>query len=113
MQFSTGCLVTYRRAEDLLHNAPAGRVALVILATDDAPSVISNTLKWLRRRWAHCPVTVVGDLGSGEHEMAARLGGANYLTRPVQPEQWLAVLAHVLGEPIRSWQSAPNRSDDK
>ena len=77
-------------------NAPTGKVALIILATADIPAVISQTLKWLRRCWPRCPVTVVGDLGGGEHEMAARKGGACYLTRPVSPEQWTAILIHVL-----------------
>jgi hypothetical protein len=39
---------------------------------------------------------VVGDEGGGIEEMTARTGGAQYLTRPVQPEQWEALLMHVL-----------------
>ena len=95
-EVNSGCLVTYRRAEDLLYNAPTGKVVLIILATADTPAVISGTLKWLRRRWSRCPVAVVGDVGSGQHEIAARQGGAFYLTRPVDPQQWNALLAHVL-----------------
>jgi DNA-binding response OmpR family regulator len=100
-ELNSGCLVTYRRAEDLIRNAPMGRVALIILATSDAPAAIGRTLKWLRRRWPRCPITVVGDQGSGELEMTARKGAACYLTRPVTPEQWTAVLTHVLGQPQR------------
>ena len=98
LEMNTGCLVTYRRVEDLMYNAPTGKVALVILATDDEPVVFSRILKWLRRVWSSCPVTVVGDVGGGKHEMAARIGGAYYLTRPVTPQQWLDVLSHVLAE---------------
>ena len=79
-------------------NAPSGRVALVILATSDVPAVLARTLRWLRHRWPKCPVTVVGDVGSGEHEIAARQGGATYLTRPVSDQQWAAVLSNVLGQ---------------
>ena len=106
-ELNKGCLVTNRRAEDLMCNAPAGMVALVILATTDAPTVLARTLKWLRRRWPGCPITVVGDVGSGRHEMVAREGAAWYLTRPVSAEEWAAILSHALGEPaahqIRSW----------
>ncbi len=97
-EVNTGCLVTYRRMEDLMYSSPTGKVALVILATDDKPAVLSRMLKWLGRRWPSCPVTVVGDEGCGDYEMAARIGGANYLTRPVAPQQWSAVLSHVLRE---------------
>ena len=36
-EVNSGCLVTYRRVQDLTHNAPAGKVALIILATQDQP----------------------------------------------------------------------------
>ncbi len=97
-QLNNGCLITYRRAEDLVFNAPAGRVALVILATNDSPEVLRRTLSWLRNRWSSCPVTVVGNEGGGRHELAAREGGAIYLTRPVEPHEWSSILAHVLKE---------------
>ena len=100
LEQNTGCLVTYLRAEDMLLNAPAGRVALVILATDDSAETLSRTLSWLHRRWPRCPITVVGDTGCGEYELAAREGGATYLTRPVSPEAWSAILTHALG-PVR------------
>ena len=96
-EVNTGCLVTYRRAEDLMFNAPSGRVALVILAAGDHPANLSRTLKWLRHRWPRCPITVIGDRGSGQYEMAARQGGAYYLTRPVAAAQWAAILSHALG----------------
>lgn len=94
---NSGCLVTYQRVQDLIGNAPHGKVALIILATNDLPAVVARTLRWLRQHWPRCPLTVVGDVGCGEHEMAAREGGACYLTRPIAPEQWTALLSHVLG----------------
>jgi len=97
-ELNNGCLVTYRRAEDIMFNAPAGKVALIILAASDTPAGLGRALRWLRRRWPRCPVTVVGDMGAGESEMAARKEAACYLTRPVSPEQWRAILAHVLSE---------------
>jgi len=97
-QLDSGYLVTYRRAADLVRNAPAGQVALVILATKDSPKTVSRTLKWLRHRWSRCPITVVGDLGSGELELAARKEAALYLARPVGSEQWKALLTHALGQ---------------
>jgi len=100
-EFDNGCLVIYRRAEDLWSNGPAGKVALVILASAHSPSGTRRTLKWLRERWPRCPVTIVGDSGCGDHEMAAREGGAIYLTRPVSHEQWQAVLNHAVGSARR------------
>ena len=107
LELNNGCLVTYRRAEDLMSNAPAGKVALVILATSDSPEVICRTLKWLRRRWPRVPITVVGDVGGGELELAARKEAACYLTRPVGDQQWRAIVAHALGVP------APQRVDNR
>lgn len=95
-ELNTGYLVTYCKAEDLLRNAPSGMVALVIVATDDSPPVLRGALHWLRRRWPGCPITMVGDAGYGDHEMIAREGGATFLTRPVSPEQWAAILLHAL-----------------
>lgn len=100
-QVNSGCLVTYRKAEDVLLNAPAGRVALMILASEDDPDVIVRILRWMRRRWPHCPVVVIGDEGGGPLEMAARTGGASFLARPVSAEQWSALVSHVLSEPGR------------
>jgi len=97
-KLNNGTLVAYRTVRDLALNGPAGRVALVILATNDTPAIIRQTLGWLRGHWPRCPVTVVGQSGGGDHEMAAREGGACYLTRPVAPEQWAAILTHLLGE---------------
>lgn len=97
LELNSACLVTYRRAEDLMYNVPTGRVALFILATADTPAATGRTLKWLRHRWPRSPITVVGDVGSGEQEIAAREGGAYYLTRPVSPEQWDSILTHALG----------------
>jgi len=92
---NTGCLVTYLKAEDLVLNAPAGPVALVILATDDSTAVLRRTLIWLRNRWPGCPITVVGDAGSGDHEMASRESGATYVTRPVSNNEWSAIVSHA------------------
>ncbi len=96
LQLNIGMLITYRKASDLMSNAPAGWVAVVILATKDSPAVIRRTLQWLHHRWPRCPVTVVGDIGSGDHEMAAREGGASFLSRPVTCEEWTAMLSHTL-----------------
>lgn len=105
-QYDSGCLVTYRRAGDLLLNAPHGRVSLVILAGDDTPSVVGRMLKWLRRRWPGCPVTVLGSPESRDLELAARSGGASYLVRPVSTEEWVATVAHAL-------QPAHSKSEDR
>ena len=101
LQVNSGCMVTYRRAEDVLLNLPSGKVALIILASAEDPEAIGATLSWMRRRWPVCPITVIGDVGGGEMEIAARKGGASYLTRPVAPEHWAAMIAHVLRVPGR------------
>ena len=105
-----GCLVTYLKAEDLVLNAPNGPVALVILATDDSTKVLGQTLTWLRNRWPGCPITVVGDAGSGEHEMAARQHGATYLVRPVRDADWSAILSHAFGR-IRKLLAGAGKRD--
>jgi hypothetical protein len=94
-ELDTGCLITYLKAEDLLLNAPTGVVALVILATDDSVGILQRTLAWLRQRWPRCPIIVIGEAGCGQRERTAREGGAIFLTRPVAPEQWSAVLSHA------------------
>ena len=95
-ELNSACLVTYRRAEDLMYGLPTGKVALFILATADTPAVIGKTLSWLRRRWPRCPVLVIGDAGGGDGELTARKGGAYYMTRPVNPQQWNSILTHAL-----------------
>jgi FixJ family two-component response regulator len=97
LEQNNGCLVTYRRTQDMISSAPISKVALVILATQEDPPTLRRTLRWLQHRWPKCPMTVVGDEGCGEHEMAAREGGANFLARPVAPQQWTALLGHALG----------------
>ena len=109
LQLNNGYLVTYRRAEDLVHNQPTGKVALVILSVWDNPAHLGRIIRWLKHRWPTCPVTVVGDEGGGEDEMAARMGGALYLTRPVFPTQWTDLLEHVL-RPARA-RTIPNQTD--
>lgn len=92
----TGRFMTYRRVEDMVLNSPAGRVALVILAGEDDPASIQRTLRWLRHRWPGCPITVVSGAGGVEHEMAARQGGAFYLTSGETVQQLPAMISHVL-----------------
>lgn len=94
-EVNTGCLVTYRRVEDMRAYPPAGRITTVILATEDPPDRIREALRWLRRRWPRSVIAVIGRKGCGVEEMVAREGGAAYLTRPVPLGQWRAVLAHV------------------
>jgi DNA-binding NtrC family response regulator len=95
-QVNTGCLITYRKAEDVLLYSPSGKVALIILANLSDPSMLANTLRLIRRRWPHCPIVVIADAGGGAMERAAREGGASFLARPVAPEQWAAMVDHVL-----------------
>ncbi|MBS3735354.1 MAG: hypothetical protein KGY99_10600 [Phycisphaerae bacterium] len=106
-EVNSGCLVTYRRAEDLMSNAPTGQVALVVLANDDAPVHLTRTLEWLRRRWPRCPLMVVGDEGGAAGERTARAGGAMYLARPIATEQWTALLSEML--PARHEMPATDR----
>jgi len=97
LQVNRGSLITYRRADDVLLNSPAGKIALIILAGGEDPKSLGRTLRWMRHRWPRCPIAVVGDTGGDELEVEARKGGASYLARPVAPEQWEAMVAHVLG----------------
>ena len=97
-QVNNGALITYRRAEDVMLNCPSGRVALIILANSDDPEAIGRTLSWMRHRWSRCPVVVIGEMGGGATELAARKGGASYLARPVSPQQWASMVQHVLNK---------------
>lgn len=96
LEQNEACFVTYQEAEELLSNVPVGRIALVILAADESPSVIRGVLGRLRGRWMNCPLAVIGDIGGGEHEMAARECGAFFFTRPVSREQWSALVEHAV-----------------
>ena len=96
VELNSRYLVTYRGVEELLTKPPVGSVALVILATREAASAIRHALTWLRNRWPRCSVTVIGNVGCGEFERTARAGGANFLTRPVTPEQWRATLTQAV-----------------
>jgi ABC-type sulfate/molybdate transport systems ATPase subunit len=98
LKVKTGCLRTYRSTYDVLENPPREPVAAVILATSDDPETTGQTLQWMRHRWPRCPLTVVGDLGGEEHEMAARENSANFLTRPVASSQWRAIANHATGQ---------------
>jgi hypothetical protein len=91
-----GCLMTYRRVEDMMLNCPTGHMALVILAEEDDSADTQRTLNWLRNRWPGCPITVVGRAGGVEHEMAARQGGAFYLTPGEARQQLPDMVSHVL-----------------
>ena len=107
LQVDNGCLVTYRKSTDIARNVPSGKVALIILASDESPAALSEMLKWLSRRWPRCPLTVVGNDGSGEQERAARAGGALYLTRPVSSQDWTAILSHALAGHYEGVVGAP------
>lgn len=115
---NNGILVTYRRADDILLNRPVGKVALVVLATPEEPAAIERTLKWMRHRWPHCPVTVIGSGGDCAMEMAARRGGASFLARPVSPQAWEAMIDHAFArqageyEPISEGLAAEEPTDD-
>jgi len=101
LQQKTGVLITYRSAQDLLHNAPAGAVAMVILAGRECPEETGRVLHWLRHRQPHCPVAVIADVGAGEDEITARAGGAIFMARPVLNEQWLALLSGVFARGLQ------------
>jgi FixJ family two-component response regulator len=95
LQQKTGVLITYRSAMELIHNAPSGAVAMVILAGRECPTEMREVFGWLKRRHPHCPVAVIADTGAGEEELAARVGGAIFMTRPVDDAQWSALLTGV------------------
>ena len=97
LKLNTGSIVAYHRLADLLDNPPVGRVVLTIVATQDPPGEIRRALCCLRHRWPRSPLVVVSDQGCGEHEMAARECGANYLVRPIASQQWLSLLGHAFG----------------
>ncbi len=91
-----GCLITYRRVEDLVLNAPTGKVALVVLSDSGKAGCSRGTLKWLRSRYPRCPITVVGDTGGGSAERAARESGAMFLTRPMHQEHVSEIVSSVI-----------------
>lgn len=101
LQINTGSLLTYRRIVDLINcPPPSGHVAMVVLASDDPPEVLTRALHWLRNRYLYSAMVVVGDDGCGERELAARIGGANYLTRPMHSGQWAGLLSHALSHAL-------------
>lgn len=88
----TGVLITYRSATELIHNAPNGAIAMVILAGRECPTEMHEVFDWLKRRHPHCPTAVIADAGAGDEELAARIGGAIFMTRPMDDDQWSALL---------------------
>lgn len=97
---NNGRLRTYYGLFDLMENPPQERIVAAILATRADPETIGQTLQWMRHRWPRCPMTVVGDVGGQEHELAARENGANFLTRPVTSSQWRAIVDHATGRAV-------------
>ena len=95
LKVGTGWLRMCYRVSDLVDFPPDCAVAGVILATDDDPEQVDQGLQLARRRWPHCPLTVVADCGGDEHELVARKNGASFLTRPVTTAQWGAIVAHA------------------
>lgn len=92
LQFNNACLITYQNVGDMVCNRPSDGVALVILATDNAPQPLAKTLSWLRNVWPESSLAVIGNKGCGDYEIASRAHGAVYLTRPVSAEQWSALV---------------------
>lgn len=117
LQLDVGCLITYCRIADLKTSPPADEVALFVLATDASPEVVQRTLGWLRHYWSRSTVAVVGDSGAGQEELAARVGGAAYLVRPVGPEQWQVLIRHAIrclqtaNVPIACWPQPSGQND--
>ena len=101
LQQKTGVLITYRSAMDLIQNAPNGNVAMVILAGRECPMEMQQVFGWLKRRHPHCPVAVIADTGAGEEELAARIGGAIFMTRPLYEEQWSALLTGAVARGLQ------------
>ena len=100
LQSNNGCLITFQRVTDLLHNCPVGKLGMIIVSSEGQADTLKDGLGRLRQRWPHCPLAVIGGLGYGAHELAARQHAAAYLTRPVTQAQWSALVSAVL-HPIR------------
>ena len=107
----TGRLMTYQRVEDMVLNSPTGRVALVVLAVEDDPAAKQRTLRWLRHRWPSCPITVGSGAGGVENEMAARQGGAFYLTSGEAERQLPDMVSHALRAQAGDKAGLPARSN--
>ncbi len=100
LQLNNGCLVTFQRVMDLLHNCPVGRLNMIIVSSQGQAQTLEDGLSRLRQRWPHCPLAVIGGKGAGAHELVARQHAAAYLTRPVTQLQWSALVSAVL-KPIQ------------
>ena len=103
---AAGRLIMYEDTESLLHNSPASRVSMVILAAGERPPLLRKTLGHVRRRWPRCHIAVVGDEGCGEQEKAAREGGANYVLRSAARHHLPELLRHALGTHRRAQDRA-------
>jgi DNA-binding NtrC family response regulator len=100
-QVNNTILATYRKSKEILASRPVGRAALVILAAAEEAHAVRRTLSWLRHGWPRCPVAVVGEAGSVEMELTARIGGASFLPRPVDPGAWTSIIHHALAKADR------------
>jgi len=108
-QVNSATLITYRRLEDLILNRPTGEVVLFILADGDEVKMLEKMLEWSHSRWPYSSMVVIGDEGEGEMEIAARKGGAYYLTRPVSQWEWKALIQHPVRK--RERKMMKNKSD--
>ena len=106
LKMNNGILVAFQRVEHMVLNAPAGKVAVAILFTQDPPALIGRALKWLRNHWPHCHVTVVGDVGGGPYEMAA--DGRRH-PDPAGDRGTMVRCAHA----CRGWTAAAEASRDE
>lgn len=87
--------VTYGRLEDFMLNPPLHQVTVAILATNDPPELTGQALAWIRNRWPRCCIAVVADAGKGASELTARMGGANFLARPVTDDEWAGLFSRL------------------
>jgi hypothetical protein len=93
-----GSIVVYHRLVDLLHAPPRGEdLGLIVLGDQIEPAALVRTLRWLARQYPLATLAVLADTGSGACEVAARLGGAVFLTRPYQQPDWSDLLGHTVG----------------
>ena len=91
-QLNTGSLLTYDHQSELRLNPPLGEIALFILFDRENSEATVDTLQWLARYWRRAATAVVGAVGSGRQELAARMGGAMYFVHPVYGGQWRSLV---------------------
>jgi len=85
------------------------RVAPALVVSDGRPNALAPLLEYARQATPPCPVIAIGDRPSVKEAVAImRAGAADYLTKPLSPEDLRAALTRLINPPLPTPPSSPS-----